>query len=119
MSSGVSRLIVWYKCTDASEDAASSIIVIIIGGSTVPPAIRGRDSWIGFAHITGRHVPEGNSLHIHLSQNLGQPFAHVVSATRFVWMFDLFRDVQVTAGRQDGFGFVEVVLIQATLNAIN
>jgi hypothetical protein len=35
-------------------------------------------------------------------------------------MFDQFDGVQVTAGRQNGFGFVEVDVIsmQATLNAI-
>ena len=35
----------------------------------------------------------------------------------FVWIFHQFGGVQVTAGRQDGFGFVEVEinLIQATL----
>ena len=91
------------------------------GGSTLLPAIHARDSWLGFAHVRGRHVPEGSSLRIHLSQSLGQHFAHFVSVTMFVWMFDQSGGVQVTAGRQDGFGFVEVeaILIQATLNAIN
>jgi hypothetical protein len=39
----------------------------------------------------------------------------------FVWMFDQFGGVQVTAGRQDVFRFVEVeaILLQATLNKIN
>jgi hypothetical protein len=109
-------------CTNASEDAAPSIIIRLrhIGGNTILPAIHGSGRWIGFAHITGRHVPEGSSLHIHLTQNLRQHFAHFVSATVFVCVFDKFGGVQVTAGRQDGFGFVEVevILLQATVNAI-